>query len=432
MSRQHDAFGLEVTNAAPETVAALDTFGREWISYGPDLAVLLSASARDPACRLATAYAALLHLSLEAAEGLEAARPFLARLRAGQGPLTPREQAIVEAALHWAGADHAASLAAFERALVHAPGDIVAAKWGQYLAFNLGDAGAMRRLAAPIIATRPDIPEAWGMLAFAEEQSHRLDHAEAAARRALAMKPAEAWAQHALAHVFETQGRLDEGIAMLAAAAPAWATRSIFMAEHNYWHLALFHLDRDEPHLALSIWDEHLWGRWPDFAQEQIGAVSMLWRLELRGVEVGDRWQSVTARVEARADEHLWPFHDMHYAHALARNGDMIRLERFLRTLESKAQQGPGVWPDVALPLANAIVDAAQGRHAAAAGAMARLLPHLQQIGGSHAQRDIFVQAWIDSAVRAGGGGALRAVLEERVRARPGVAVHRRDLQRMS
>ncbi|MFN9355608.1 MAG: tetratricopeptide repeat protein [Alphaproteobacteria bacterium] len=432
MSRTRDAFGLEVTNAAPETVAALDVFGQEWISYGPDLAVLLSAATRDPSCSLAVAYAALLHMSLEAAEGYTAAEPFLARLRAGQGPLTPRETAIVEAALHWAEADHAAGLAAFERALAAAPGDIVAAKWGQYLAFNLGDAAAMRRLGLPVVETRPDIPEAWGMFAFAEEQSQDLDGAEAAARKALAMKPSEAWAQHALAHVFETTGRLDEGIAMLTAAAPGWATRSIFMAGHNYWHLALFHLDRDDPAKALAVWDAHLWGRWPDFAQEQIGAISLLWRLELRGVDVGNRWQAVAARVAARADEHLWPFHDMHYVHALARNGDAIRAGAFVRTLGQKADAAGGVWSAVAAPLAGAIVDAAQGRVADAAPVMERLLPRLHLLGGSHAQRDIFVQAWIDAARRAGQAESLRTVLQERARARPGVAIHRRDLQGLS
>jgi len=431
MSRSSDAFGLPVTNAAAETVAALDTFGREWIAYGPDLGAVIAAATRDPSCRLATAYAALLHMSLEAAEGHAAARPFLARLHEGQGSLTPREQAILEAALHWGAEAYAASLAAFERAVSHAQGDIVAAKWGQYLAFNLGDADAMLRLGHAVATARPDIPEAWGMLAFAEEQSHNLDRAEAAARRALAMKPSEAWAQHALAHVFETTGRLEEGVSMLEAAAPGWATRSIFISEHNYWHLALFNLDRDDPAKALAIWDAHLWGRWPEFAQEQIGAISMLWRLELRGVDVGTRWHAVTQSVAARTDEHLWPFHDMHYIHALARSGDTVRVDAFLRTLGRKAEAAGGVWSAVAAPLAGAIVDAAQGRFADAAPVMERLLPQLHLVGGSHAQRDVFVQAWIDAAFRAGQAARLRPVLDERARARPAVGVHRRDLARL-
>jgi hypothetical protein len=62
---------------------------------------------------------------------------------------------------------------------------------------------------------------------------------------------------------------------------------------------------------------------------------------------------------------------------------------------------------------------------------MGRLLPQLHLIGGSHAQRDLFVQAWIDACFRAGEGSRLRPWLEERARARPGVRVHARDLARL-
>lgn len=432
MTRTRDAFGLPVTGAAPETLAALDTFARDWIGYGPDLAVLLPAAAQDPTCTLASAWAALLHMSLEAQEGYRAAEPFLARIAGATTPLTPREEAIVAAACAWGRHDHRASLAAFERAVAVAPADIVAAKWGQYLAFNLGEADAMLRLARAIMPAHAATPQAWGMKAFAEEQCHDLAGAEASARHALAGMPDEPWAQHALAHVFETQGRLDEGVAFLEAAAPAWSTRSIFIAEHNAWHLALFHLDRDDPPSALAIYDTQLWGRWPDFAQEQIGAVALLWRLELRGVDVGDRWQPVADRIRARGPEHLWPFHDMHYVHALARAGDGDARDAFLASLAAKAARDGGVWASVAYPLAMALVAAVRGDAEAAAGGIGACLPDLSRIGGSHAQRDIFVQAWINAAFAAGQGDRLRPVLEERARARPGVTVHARDLARLA
>ena len=45
------------------------------------------------------------------------------------------------------------------------------------------------------------------MLAFAYEQCHLLEEAEATARYALQLLPSEPWAQHALAHVLLTRGR---------------------------------------------------------------------------------------------------------------------------------------------------------------------------------------------------------------------------------
>jgi len=85
----------------------------------------------------------------------------------------------------------------------------------------------------------------------------------------------------------------------------------------------------------------------------------------------------------------------------------------------------------LALPLATALVAHARGAHEAAADALGNILPELQRIGGSHAQRDIFVQAWMDASFRAGRGEQLRAMLEERVKARPGVGIHLRDLQKL-
>ncbi|MEQ1753323.1 MAG: tetratricopeptide repeat protein [Micropepsaceae bacterium] len=431
MSHALDAYGLKVTNAAPETVTALDKFGRDWIGYGPDLGVLFPAARAEPACALASAYAGLLHMSLEAAEGYRAAAPFLATAQSHAGHVTQREQAIVDAALAWSRQDYPSSLKAFERATELAPPDIVAAKWGQYLAFNLGDAPAMLRLARNIMPQHRNTAEAWGMLAFAQEQSHQLHLAEDSCREALALNPHDAWAQHALAHVYETHGRLDEGISFFEAAAPGWNDRSIFMREHNYWHLALFHLDRDEPNAALKIYDDHLWGSWPEFAQEQIGAISMLWRLELRGVDTGERWQPVIKKVLERGREHIWPFHDLHYVFAIARSGSAAGAEEFLLSLKRKAASIGGAWSAVAAPAAAALVAYCQGRYAESSDLLTGVVPSLHLIGGSHAQRDIFVQTWIDASLRANNVSAVAHALDERQRARPGVLVHKRDLERL-
>lgn len=267
------------------------------------------------------------------------------------------------------------------------------------------------------------------MLAFGREQSHDLVGAEEAARRALSLKRAEPWAHHALAHVMDAQGRIDEGVDFLTWHAHTWADRSIFVREHNYWHLALFHLDRDEPAKALEIFDKHLWGTWPEFAQEQIGAISALWRLELRGVDVGDRWLPVVEQVLARWHEHVLPFHDLHFVYALARAGRVAEARAFISSIARHGEGDiRGVWDGVALPVAQALLAYAQGRHEIAANLLAPQLPQLWRIGGSHAQRDVFVQTWIDAAVRAGQTSAARDVLMRRVEARPSVGIARRLL----
>jgi len=68
--------------------------------------------------------------------------------------------------------------------------------------------------------------------------------AEAASRTAMSMRHKEPWAQHALAHVLLTRGRVDEGAHFLEAASATWVGLNSFMLTHIWWHLALFYLSQ--------------------------------------------------------------------------------------------------------------------------------------------------------------------------------------------
>ena len=59
---------------------------------------------------------------------------------------------------------------------------------------------------------------------------------------ALEIERRDGWAVHAVAHVMEMQGRIDEGARWLAERETDWSPDNGF-AFHNWWHLALFHLD---------------------------------------------------------------------------------------------------------------------------------------------------------------------------------------------
>jgi len=425
-----DALGHVVTTESAATIAAIDVYTADWTGYGTRLRSIFEAADADQNCALVNAQAAAVHMALEAATGFAAARPYLKRARVNARWATANEQSFIAAVVAWSNGDTAKALTLFRKLIDAQPTDIATAKWAQYHAFNLGDATAVREIAEVILPAHQKTPEAWGMLAFGREQCHDLAGAEAAARRALSLKRAEPWAHHALAHVMDAQGRIDEGIDFLTWHAHTWADRSIFVREHNYWHLALMHLDRDEPAKALEIFDKQLWGTWPEFAQEQIGAISALWRLEMRGVDVANRWAPIVDQVLARWHEHVLPFHDLHFLYALARGGRIAEARAFISSLARHGEGDlRGVWDGVALPVAQALLAYAQGRYEIAANLLAPQLMQLWRIGGSHAQRDVFIQTWIDAALRAGHTSAAVDVLKQRVEARPTVRVSRRMLQ---
>ncbi|RJF88495.1 tetratricopeptide repeat protein [Oleomonas cavernae] len=431
-----DARGSDVTTDNPVAVAAIDRMVDHWLGYGQGATAIFEGIAADPRCVLAQTQGAVLNLFMESAAGRRAAQPYLAKARLHADKASRREQLYLFAVEAWAKGDADLAIRLHTEIAAQWPRDLGNVKLAQYHQFNRGDAAGMLALIEAVMAQNRDDPHAHGMRAFALEECHRLRDAEIAGRFAVELRRREPWAHHAVAHVMETEGRIDEGIDWLEAHAETWDDCNSFMLTHNWWHLALFHLDRDDTAHVLGLYDQRIWGVWKEYSQDQVNAVATLWRLEMRGVDVGARWHDVAHHIAGRESDHVEPFLDLHYLYALARAGLETQAARFLASLEDHAAQARRhcrrAWGDVALPLARGILDHARGRFEAAAEAIGPLLPRLAQIGGSHAQRDLFVQTFIDSGLRARRGTALSPLLADRARRRPTVAQHFRDLGRLA
>ena len=89
-----------------------------------------------------------------------------------------------------------------------------------------------------------------------------------------------------------------------------------------------------------------------------------------------------------------------HWMMALAAAGRHGAAYSMLECLKDDA--APAV-REVALPACQAVLAHRRGEHASAAALMTSLLPRLQELGGSHAQRDVLAQLLRDSARRASG-----------------------------
>lgn len=403
--RNADFAGLPISNACAAGALGYDGYAREFLSYGSRLRELFTVADAAPAAALLNAHAAALHLAFEGAEGWAHAEPYLARMRAASSHATDRERLFIAAVEAWTVRDYWGALAALEELTVRWPADLCAIKWGQYHAFNLGDRAALLRFGERARIVFEGHPYAHGMIAFALEQNHRLDEAEEEGLKAAEIAIDDAWAHHAVAHVMETEGRAKEGARWLDHCAHTWEKKGVFIRDHNWWHAALFRLALGRHDEALAIYDARLWGAWPEFPQEQIGAVSMLWRLEMRGLDVGDRWGPVLDQIRRRAGEHILPFHDLHYLYALGRAGEAGEAGAFLASLKRRAEGADGryaeFWRETGIPAAEAVYAFAAEDYAAAADSFARALPTLERVGGSHAQRHLFVEAYEQAAAQA-------------------------------
>jgi hypothetical protein len=261
-----------------------------------------------------------------------------------------------------------------------------------------------------------------GMLAFGFEQCHLLRRAEAAARRAVAMRRREPWAHHALAHVMLTEGRFDEGEAFLRSVADTWTGLNSFMVTHNWWHLALFLIEDERLDEALALHDAQVWGVSPDYSQDQVNAVSLLARIELAGGDVGGRWQALAPRLAPRVHDHVQPFLDMHYLYGLARAG-RPEADTLLASIEAHAvrvpEAGREAWLQVAVPACRGLLAHASGDAEGAVRGLGEALPRLVEIGGSHAQRDLFEQIRIDALMASGRWTAAQHLLQPAANAQP-------------
>lgn len=422
----HDYLGNAVTGGSAATIAGIDDFVGGMLRYETCAAHILAVADADPAHCLANAYAGMLHMLGEEPGSAAGAQPYLDAARRAAATASDREQLTVRALAAWVADDIDAAIAAFAEAYRIAPRDLLALKMLHYHLFNRGDFPQMLRLAEAAAAAAPEVAQVHGMLAFACEQCHLLADAEDAAHRALALSAREPWAQHALAHVMLTQGRIDEGIAFLEGGRATWTELNSFMITHLWWHLALFYLSRGRADDALAAYDAQVWAVEKAYSQDQIGAVSLLARLEIDGVDVGDRWAELAGWLEPRADDVVQPFLSVQYLYGLAR-ADRPAADRLLAAIERAAARHRGAWADAALPLARGLVAHARGAYAPAAVLIAGALPHLIRLGGSHAQRDLFEQILLEANIRAGNLIEAQQTLELRRGHDPdGVPLNRR------
>lgn len=302
------------------------------------------------------------------------------------------------------------------------PRDVLALQAGQQMDFLTGDARMLRdRISRALPAWSDDLPDhhaILGLHAFGLEETGSYARAEAAGRRAIALEPRNGWAQHAVAHVLEMQDRRAEGVAWMRGNAPDWTPESFF-AIHNWWHLALFHLGLGEIDAVLELYDGPIYGERSTMAFDMVDAAALLWRLNLRGVDVGDRW---TTLADNYADQPIgqYAFDDVHATLALVGAGRDAEAQAVI-TAMTIAADGNGenalITRDVGLPLAQGILKFGRGDFEATTEILRSVRNRAARFGGSHAQRDVIDLTLIAAAGKSGNLSLERALLSERAQA---------------
>lgn len=418
-----DSRGLPITCASEEAVSVYDQALTDLWNYriaAPK--VLKGAFEQDPEFPMAQIAKGYILSMLESTvvrpkmlAGVEAARAVL--------PATAtRELLHADALAGLATGNIDGACQAWENILVEHPHDLLALKMHHHTAFWTGRSYAIRNTVVGVYdawdASIPGFSFVLAMMCFAHEECGDYATAEPFGREAVERNSDDLWAIHALAHILEMQGRLDEGIQLLDRNPNDWADRNPFQG-HNWWHLALFALEKGDYDFVLKTYDERIVTSNTEFFLDIQNGASLLKRLELLGVDVGERWQGLADYAENQIGDHVLSFTDLHSFMTLAALDRHDACSSYLDSLHAFAKQQTNYCASITESL---IVPICEGVAAFEAGEFARaielLWPLRNQwagIGGSHAQRDIFTQILIEAAIKDGQLHHAKSLLSQRL-----------------
>ncbi|WP_298724472.1 tetratricopeptide repeat protein [uncultured Ferrovibrio sp.] len=421
-----DNRGDTVSGASREAVALFEQALSGFHCYhGNPFEPLDAAIAAAPDFAMAHAMRAHLFLSGTEAAGLAPAREAIDAAR--RCARTDREYLHVAAATALADGRYEEAAEKFEDILLAYPRDALALQMAHLFDFYRGDARNLRDRIVRVLpnwsADLPNYHAVLGMLAFGLEECGEYGKAEEAGRRACELNPKDAWAHHAVCHVMEMRGRVDEGIRWARDRMADWAPDNM-MAVHNWWHLALYHLERDEIDTVLELYDQSIRGGKSTVVLDMIDASAMLWRLHLRGIEVGAaRWAEIADAWAPLVQDGFYAFNDVHGLISFLGAGRKDLVEQQMASLQRSAIEGKGsnaaMAAQVGLPVAEALIAFAEGRYAQTISRLRPVRAIAHRFGGSHAQRDLLELTLIEAARRANDVALVRALAAERLRVKP-------------
>jgi tetratricopeptide (TPR) repeat protein len=422
-----DARGLALTTDSEDAAAAFDRAVHRSLEFRLDTADHLAAMLQaDPDFVLGNALKGFMLLATQSQAVEHDVAAICDWCEARQASLTERERGWIAALRALSVNNKEKALTIFDQILVDNPTDLFILRQQHHALFWSGKGMTMRDAVARALGGwSKDLPGygfVLGMQAFGFEESNQYQEAERLGRRAVAINPDDFWAVHCIAHVLEMQGRLDEGVDWLEGPVSRGQDRNPFMS-HLFWHQALFFLEAGDYDRVLENYDRGVYPKPSTFYIELQNASSLLWRLQMLGVDVGDRWQAVADAVEACIDDHVLGFTDTHATMALAAVGKTQSVQRQIDSLQEFAKtpdnSAAALTEEITLPLAEAIAATFAGEHDKATDLFLVGRDDWIRNGASHAQRDVYNQALLDAAAKAGRTKLACALAAERVRLKP-------------
>jgi tetratricopeptide (TPR) repeat protein len=420
-----DAYGNPVSSSSRAAVDLYDSGVRSLLGFGASVIDDFRAAVEaDPDFVLARA---ALGVSLYLAEKMPEGRAEVDRAAASAaaaGSLTAREKRHVEALALWVAGRGSDAIPLIKEVLAGHPRDMLLMQRLYYIYFWQGRSAEMLELTQSLLPVLGEDGYMLGYHAFALEENRRFDEALALAERAIAINARDAWAVHALAHVLYERGENARGALALPLRIHPCDHLGYFK-NHLLWHLALMHLAEGRYDRVRKLFQSVFGNVEIIVGSDLQDSVALAWRLDLYGQPDPRRWQHLGAAARGWLEMPLLLFHDLHVGMALGAAGDWASAELQLERLRQQAKKTRNATlPEVVVPLMEGLHAFARGEYALSVARIEPLTERIVEVGGSHAQREVFHDTLLEAALRAGEPERAGALLERRVAKRPNPGRH--------
>jgi len=413
---KQDERGLALSTDSDEAVTSFDRSVEHFLKFHADTMTLAGrALAADPGFVMGHCMKAYLLLMAANPANRAQIDATLASARAGAANVTPRERLHLAAADSWHRGNLDATFKAWGQILDDAPTDLLAYRISDTIWFRHGQTQPILEQADRVTprwsADLPGYDCAQTIWAFAHEEVGDTKPAELAIDAALERDPTNYFAHHVKAHIMDTDCRAREGSDWLGSQVPNWSLGNNLI-HHLWWHRALLRLDLGEVDAVMASYDQDVRNfdapmtkATPDHYVDLQNAAALLWRLEQLGIDVGNRWEELADKAEARIGEAGHLLMVPHLMLALAATGRDAAAARFVAALRELAAD-PSVWTapaiaDVVIPVCEAVQAHRRGDYSRVVDLLAPRQPQIRLLGGSNAQRDMFFQMLVDAAMKA-------------------------------
>ncbi|MEM7216332.1 MAG: tetratricopeptide repeat protein [Pseudomonadota bacterium] len=319
-----------------------------------------------------------------------------------------RERGHYEAALAWINGDFFGAVQKWEAVLTAYPKDLFALCLVHYTDVLLGDVVGQRDCVARVFNLweegEPGYEFVLGFYSFGLEENRDFSQAEELGRQALAIRPDNPYAVHAVSHVMEMRGRQTGGIRFMQDHVGRWGTSNF--ANHLWWHTSLFHLDLEENDKVLDIFSAHLNSADTSGDKyEELDAVALLWRLKLVGESDADRWEHLAKKWEHAAEDTLYAFNDVHAMMAFVaadhKDAQKALLNANERYINNASDANAAMSREIGVPFCLAIQDFEAEHYEDCVEKLMAVRYKTYRLGGSFAQRDVIGWTLLEAALRA-------------------------------